>query len=111
MLESNKTTEKVTLDDIEKLTKTYKEFEAYDFYIKAIKRDGVPYRLVEDILPQVEKEVNKFLDQIVDFKILLNTDGKNVNGYIVYSEETYWPLIRFRYGEVHIFISDKSGFN
>ena len=92
VLESNKTTEKVTLDDIEKLTKTYKEFEAYDFYIKAIKRDGVPYRLVEDILPQVEKEVNKFLDQIVDFKILLNTDGKNVNGYIVYSEETYWPL-------------------
>ena len=32
------------------------------------------------------------MDQIVDFNIILQTDGKNINGYIVYDEDNMWPL-------------------
>jgi hypothetical protein len=24
--------------------------------------------------------------------MVLNTDGKNINGYIIYDEDNYWPL-------------------
>jgi exonuclease SbcC len=43
-------------------------------------------------LPQIEAEINNILTQIVDFTVLLETDGKNINGYIVYDEDNYWPL-------------------
>ena len=28
----------------------------------------------------------------MDFTILLQTDGKNINAFIVYDEDNYWPL-------------------
>jgi exonuclease SbcC len=29
---------------------------------------------------------------LVDFRIVLQTDDKNVNAYIAYSEDKYWPI-------------------
>jgi DNA repair exonuclease SbcCD ATPase subunit len=68
------------------------QFKAYEYYLQAIKRDGVPYQLISKALPQIEAEINNILTQIVDFTILLETDGKNINGYIVYDSSNYWPL-------------------
>ena len=66
--------------------------KAYEYYLSAIQRDGVPYELVSDILPFVEEEVNIILSQISDFSIQFETDGRNINTYIVYSDEEKWPL-------------------
>ena len=85
-----------TKEDAEKsitrLVELEQEYIGYEFYLKAIKRDGVPYELIEKALPQLEAEINNILSQIVEFTVLLNTDGKNINAYIVYDSDNFWPL-------------------
>ncbi len=68
------------------------EYKAYEYYLESVKRDGVPYEIVAKALPKIESEINNVLNQIVDFNMVLNTDGKNINGYIIYDEDNYWPL-------------------
>ena len=91
---------------IKKAEELEQKFKAYEYYIDAIQRDGVPYELITQVIPIIEEEVNDILAQIVDFKIMFELDGKNINTYIVYSEDKTWPLeLNFRYGEVYIFSS------
>jgi len=75
-----------TLSDLES------QFIAYEKYLEAIKRDGVPYMLIEKALPQIEAEINNILSQIVEFAVTLSTDGKNINAHIVYDEDNFWPI-------------------
>jgi DNA repair exonuclease SbcCD ATPase subunit/DNA repair exonuclease SbcCD nuclease subunit len=77
---------------IERLAELEQEYTGYEYYLNAVKRDGVPYDLIEKALPQIEAEVNNILTQIVDFTIMFNTDGKNINAYIVYDTDNFWPL-------------------
>ena len=77
---------------IERLSELETQYKGYEYYLKSIKRDGVPYQLIAKTIPQIETEINNILTQIVDFTIILQTDGKNINGYIVYEDDNYWPL-------------------
>ena len=81
-----------TKADIQRLKDLEKQYQGYEYYMKAVKRDGVPYYLISKALPKIEAEINNILTQIVDFTILLQTDGKNINAFIVYDEDNYWPL-------------------
>jgi DNA repair exonuclease SbcCD ATPase subunit/predicted MPP superfamily phosphohydrolase len=80
------------LRDIERLAELEVQYKGYEYYLQAVKRDGVPYQLIARALPQIESEINNILTQIVDFTVILNTDGKNIHGYIVYDNDNYWPL-------------------
>ena len=77
---------------IERLAELEMQYKGYEYYLKSIKRDGVPYQLIAKTIPQIEAEINNILTQIVDFTVILQTDGKNINGYIVYDDDNYWPL-------------------
>ena len=63
--------------------------EAYELYNSAIGRDGIPYELISQALPTIEKEVNNILNQIVEFNISLQTDGKNVSTFINYEDKKW----------------------
>ena len=63
----------------------------YTYYLDAVKRDGVPYELISKALPVIENEVNNILAQVVDFGIVMDVDGKNINAKIVYDDQE-WPL-------------------
>jgi DNA repair exonuclease SbcCD ATPase subunit len=65
--------------------------EYYKNYTLAINRDGIPYELIRQALPVIQREVNDILHQIVEFTVSLKTDGKNVSTYIVYEDKS-WPL-------------------
>jgi len=84
------------IDQINKTIQEIKDlednFEAYEYYMDAVKRDGVPYELITKVLPTIEAEVNGILDQIVDFNMVLEMDGKNINTKIVYDAHNVWPL-------------------
>jgi DNA repair exonuclease SbcCD ATPase subunit len=67
------------------------EMNAYDLYMTAIKRDGIPYEIISDSLPVLESEVNDILSQIVDFTLYFKTDGKNIHTLIKYADEP-WDL-------------------
>jgi DNA repair exonuclease SbcCD ATPase subunit len=60
--------------------------------LAAVCRDGLPYKLISEVLPQVQIEVNRILSQMVEFSVVLEVDGKNVNGKIVYDEHRSWPI-------------------
>lgn len=77
------------LNKLQDLSDNYK---AYEYYMNAIKRDGVPYELISKSMPGIEEEVNNILSQMVDFGVMLDVDGKNINARLVYDEDKIWPL-------------------
>ena len=79
-------------DSIDKLEMMEQKYEGYEYYLQCVRRDGIPYQLISEILPKLEVEINNILQPIVDFQIILNTDGKNINSYIAYGTEEFWPL-------------------
>lgn len=79
-------------ESIEKLRDMEIKYDGYEYYIKCVRRDGIPYQLISEVLPKLEIEINNILSPIVDFQVLLNTDGKNINSYIAYGTDEYWPL-------------------
>ena len=88
---AEKTIEMVN-ESIDKLSDMEIRFDGYEYYLKCVKRDGIPYNLISEVLPKLEVEINNILSPIVDFQIMLNTDGKNINSYIAYGTDEYWPL-------------------
>lgn len=79
------------VESIEKVKKLEKEYEAYSLYVKSVNRDGLPYMVIQKTVPEIEREVNNILTQIVDFHLVIETDGKNVIPYIVYDDRR-WPI-------------------
>ena len=55
----------------------------YKYYMDKIKRDGVPYELIEEGWGQWH------IITIVDFNIL-EMDGKNINTYLTYNDDNIW---------------------
>jgi DNA repair exonuclease SbcCD ATPase subunit len=80
------------MQQLERYRQLETEYKAYEYYLESVKRDGIPYELITKALPKIEAEINNVLNQIVDFNMVMNTDGKNINGYIIYDEDNYWPL-------------------
>ena len=92
MIEVAKTTKSEAIQQLDKYKKLETEYKAYEYYLSAIKRDGVPYDLISKAIPKIETEINNVLNQVVDFNMVLQSDGKNINGYIIYDEDNFWPL-------------------
>jgi DNA repair exonuclease SbcCD ATPase subunit len=86
------TNRRTILNNIKKVEDLEDKYEAYQYYLDAVKRDGVPYELITKALPTIEGEVNNILSQLVDFQMLFEMDGKNINNYIVYDDDNVWPL-------------------
>lgn len=78
-------------DTIEETKQLEQKLRVYEYYLDAVKRDGVPYDLIKRVIPVIEDEVNNILQQIVDFSINIHIDGKNINAKIVYDDKE-WPL-------------------
>jgi DNA repair exonuclease SbcCD ATPase subunit len=68
------------------------KLKSYEYYLDAIRRDGIPYEIIAETLPYLEEEINNTLSQIVDFEIEFDVDGKNILTYIRYGDEDKWPL-------------------
>ena len=80
------------MSNIKKVEKLEDKYAAYQYYMDAVKRDGIPYELISKAIPTIEGAVNDILSQIVDFSMILEMDGKNINCYIVYDDDNVWPL-------------------
>ena len=91
-IEVAKTTKSNALVQLDKYKKLETEYKAYEYYLESVKRDGIPYDLISKAMPKIEAEINNVLNQVVDFNMVLQSDGKNINGYIIYDEDNFWPL-------------------
>ena len=59
------------MSSIKKVEELEGKYSAYQYYMDAIKRDGIPYELISKALPTIEGAVNDILAQIVDFSMIL----------------------------------------
>jgi DNA repair exonuclease SbcCD ATPase subunit len=91
-IEVAKTTKKSAIESLDKYKQLETEYKAYEYYLESVKRDGVPYELISKAIPKIETEINNVLNQVVEFNMVLQSDGKNINGYIIYDEDNFWPL-------------------
>lgn len=91
-IEVAKTTKKSAIESLDVYKQLEIEYKAYEYYLDSVKRDGVPYELIAKAMPKIEAEINNVLNQVVDFNMVLQSDGKNINGYIIYDEDNFWPL-------------------
>ena len=91
-IEVARTNKSTAMEQLERYQQLEIEYKAYEYYLESVKRNGIPYELVAKAIPKIESEINNVLNQIVEFNMVLNTDGKNINGYIIYDEDNYWPL-------------------
>ena len=91
-IQVNKTKKQTIMDTMKEVGDLETKYDAYKYYMDAIKRDGIPYELIEKALPTIEGEVNDILSQMVDFGIVLEMDGKNINTYLAYDDDNVWPL-------------------
>ena len=91
MLVSEKLKEKAE-ESIIKLKDLTQQYKFYEYYLQAVNRDGVPYDLITTAVPYIEQEINNILTQLVDFNLMLEMDGKNINCYIVYDQDNFWPI-------------------
>jgi len=92
LIEVAKTNKSTAITQLDKYKKLETEYKAYEYYLSTIKRDGVPYEIISKAIPKIETEINNVLNQVVDFNMVLQSDGKNINGYIIYDEDNFWPL-------------------
>lgn len=74
---------------IQNAKKVESEYKAYESYVKSVSRDGIQYEIITNTIPQIEKEINSILNQIVEFTAKLEIDGKNVVPYIVYEDKKW----------------------
>jgi len=79
-------------NDLTELVKLQSKYDLYKMYSEAVHRDGVPHQLISDTIPQIQEEINTILQQLVDFMIVLHPDDKNINAYIAYDNDRYWPI-------------------
>jgi DNA repair exonuclease SbcCD ATPase subunit/DNA repair exonuclease SbcCD nuclease subunit len=68
------------------------KYEAYEAYLAAVSRDGLPYRLLMEVIPTLEISVNQLLSQMVNFTLAFETDGKNIHMKLRYDDTRVWPL-------------------
>lgn len=93
--------------DIERVKKDYEDtsiklnsyieclqkYRIHDLYLRSVSKEGVPYKILQLVLPAIEHEVNIILSQIAEFTVRLETlDEKNVHAYIVYGDTKSWPV-------------------
>lgn len=80
--------------DIETLTKEKNEFERiskqwsiYSKFIESINKKGIPTMLINSYLPKINKEINKILNGVVEFKVeICDDNNNNLNIFIDYGD-------------------------
>ena len=82
----------VSESSIENLKTLESKFKYYEYYLSAMSRDGLPYEIISSIIPRIQEDINNILTQVVDFQISIQSDGKNINAFIVYDDSKMWPI-------------------
>ena len=78
--------------NIENLKNIEEKYKYYEYYLSATGRDGLPYEIISSIIPRIQEDINNVLSQVVDFKIAMESDGKNINAFIEYEDDRKWPI-------------------
>lgn len=62
--------------------------QAYEHYVHAMGKDGIPYEILTQKLPLINEEINKILSNVADFGIFLEHDNEeqSIKFYLQYGQ-------------------------
>ena len=69
-----------------------KEWIAYDLFMRCMHPNGIAYEVIKQKLPVINEEIQKCLTNIVDFEVLFENSGKNLNILIKHPQYEPRPL-------------------
>lgn len=69
--------------DYEKLIQKWK---IYDLFSNCISKKGIPTMLINSYLPMINKEIQKILNNVTSFNIVIEDENNNLNVYIDYGD-------------------------
>lgn len=79
-------------DDIaNKKNELEKEFKPLNDYVNIVKKDGLPMKMLNKIIPKIEKLANQILEPFVDFRLSIFIDDNNIEVNICY-ENSQWDV-------------------
>lgn len=81
-----------TSEIIDDLMKTEEERQLYEYYGQAVGRNGIPYQVICNTIPEITREINSVLTQITDFTVEIEADEKNIVPYVNYDTKGRWPI-------------------
>lgn len=70
------------LEDKQNLVNYRNEFLVYEFFLKCMGINGIVYDVIKNKLPYINREILKNLENIVDFEVFLEDDGKKLDIYL-----------------------------
>ena len=79
-------------ETLQKTEKLSEDLQLYKWYVKAVRRDGIPTRILQQFVPKIEDRVNAILSQIAEFAVMVDLDDKDIHMRIVYGEEQIWSI-------------------
>lgn len=62
------------------------EWKTFDLFTYSVSKKGIPTMIINNSLPQLNKEINKILSGVSSFNISLEEEGNNLNVYIDYGD-------------------------
>ena len=69
-----------------------REWIAYDLYMRCMHPNGIAYEVIKQKLPVINEEIQKCLANIVDFEVLFENNGKNLDILIKHPKFEPRPL-------------------
>jgi DNA repair protein SbcC/Rad50 len=68
-----------------------KKYESYKLYSQLLKFDGLPYEILKNYIPYIEKNINRILVSMVDFTIDINFEQEKKSNIIIYIKKNNYP--------------------
>lgn len=70
-------------EEINKINDLHEKYVHYDLLKEAFSRDGIPIAIVESLLPNINKEIQKTLDNVVGFEVSLKVENDALEIYLI----------------------------
>lgn len=84
------------LDTVYEYKEDYKkassDFKIYEMYMRCTHNNGISYNIIKKKLPILNEEITKILQNIVDFKIYFEEDGKRLNILLQHPNQSPRPI-------------------
>lgn len=92
--EIKRQTEKI--EELRQQNKKYiqilKQYDIYNAYLKSLSRDGLQLYIMEKVIDSITYQINMLLEDVVEFRVMLTLEDKNIKYYILYSKDDYWNV-------------------
>ena len=72
--------------------KAKNDFKIYEMYMRCTHNNGISYNIIKKKLPILNEEIAKILQNIVDFKIFFEEDGKRLNIFLQHPNQDPRPI-------------------